>query len=81
MTIIFVHGCFWHIHENCPDFVMPKSNLAYWKPKLIRNSERNKMNTATLCDSGWKVIVVWECELKKALRNERLEKLYEEIIY
>lgn len=80
-TIIFVHGCFWHIHENCPDFVMPKSNLEYWKPKLIRNSERDKMNTAALRDSGWKVIVVWECELKKAVRNERLEKLYEEIIY
>jgi len=79
-TIVFVHGCFWHLHENCPDSVMPKSNLDYWKPKLIKNSERDKANISTLRENGWKVIVVWECELKKDLREERLVKLYKEII-
>jgi DNA mismatch endonuclease (patch repair protein) len=78
-TIVFVHGCFWHMHENCPDFVMPKSNLDYWRPKLIKNFERDKVNEAALRDTGWKIIVVWECELKSAVRQTRLEKLYNEI--
>ena len=68
------------MHENCPDFVMPKSNLDYWKPKLLKNFERDKVNKSVLTDSGWRVIVVWECELKPAVRNERLIRLYEEII-
>jgi len=79
-TIIFVHGCFWHLHENCPDFVMPKSNLEYWQPKLLKNQERDKLNMSALRDSGWRVIVVWECELKVAVRSERLNKLYQDII-
>ena len=79
-TIVFVHGCFWHVHENCPDFVMPKSNLEYWKPKLLKNKERDEFNITALRDDGWRVIVVWECELKTAVKNGRLERLYGEII-
>ena len=79
-TIVFVQGCFWHAHKGCPDFVMPKSNLEYWKPKLLRNKLRDEHNITVLRDNGWRVIVVWECELKPAIRNERLDRLYREIV-
>ena len=79
-TAVFVNGCFWHSHEGCPGFVMPKSKLRYWKPKLKRNKERDAEHIAEIKAIGWNVITIWECELKKAVRNERLEKLYKEII-
>lgn len=78
-TAVFVNGCFWHSHSGCPGFVMPKSNLEYWKPKLERNRQRDAENIDVLQKNGWRVIVVWECELKKPLRDERLAKLYNEI--
>lgn len=78
-TVIFVHGCFWHMHEGCPDFVWPKSNSSYWKPKIERNHLRDKENIAKLQHLGWHVIVVWECELKKPVRNETLDKLVNQI--
>lgn len=62
-TIIFVNGCFWHMH-NCGDFVWPKSNKEYWQTKLEKNRKRDEANIKALQDSGWYVIVVWECELK-----------------
>ena len=78
-TVIFIHGCFWHIHEGCPDFVWPKSNPNYWKPKLLGNKQRDEFHISALKDSGWKVIIIWECELKTPVRDERLGRLYEEI--
>lgn len=77
-TVIFVNGCFWHKHD-CSRFVWPSSNQDYWKPKILRNVERDQKNAAELSDMGWKVITVWECELKKAKRNERLDMLATEI--
>lgn len=77
-AVIFVNGCFWHKHD-CPRFVWPSSNQDYWKPKILRNVERDQKNTEELKSSGWKVITVWECELKKALRDERLDLLVAEI--
>ena len=66
-TVIFVHGCFWHLHENCRDGRLPKSKLEYWEPKLNRNVERDNIHQNALLSLGWKVIVVWECEIKKNL--------------
>lgn len=77
-TVIFVNGCFWHKH-NCPRFVWPSSNVEYWRPKILRNVERDQTSTALLCDMGWNVIVVWECELKKKVREDRLLNLILEI--
>lgn len=77
-TVIFVNGCFWHKHD-CPRFVWPASNKDYWEPKILRNVERDKKNTELLIANGWKVIVVWECELKKAFKEERLAHLCTEI--
>lgn len=79
-TIIFVHGCFWHLHEGCKYGVMPKSNVDFWKKKLYGNKERDKRNKKELEELGWKVIVVWECELKKDKCEQTLEKLYSSII-
>ena len=64
--VIFVHGCFWHQHPDpkCLDGRAPKSNLTYWKPKLERNLERDRQHTRALRDSGWKTLIVWECETR-----------------
>ncbi len=78
-TIVFVNSCFWHSHEGCPGFIMPKSKLDYWHPKLEGNKRRDAEHIAKLQADGWRVITVWECELKKAFRDERLNKLYDEI--
>ncbi len=61
--VIFVHGCFWHAH-NCGHGRMPESRQEYWIPKLIGNKERDQANVAKLKATGWKVLTVWECEIK-----------------
>lgn len=80
-TIIFINGCFWHMHEGCPKFVLPKSNTDYWLPKLMHNKQRDIQNVQLLESKGWTVIIVWECELKKSVMDQRLYRLYEEITY
>ena len=77
-TVIFVNGCFWHKH-NCDRFVWPSSNIEYWIPKINRNVERDEENYKKLTDIGWRVLVIWECELKKNVREERLEQLIKAI--
>lgn len=77
-TVIFVNGCFWHKHD-CPRFVWPSSNTEYWIPKIQKNVDRDKENYQVLKDLNWKVLVVWECELKKSVREERLTRLCQEI--
>ena len=69
-----MNGCFWHKHD-CPRFVWPSSNEEYWRPKILKNVERDQANIILLRNTGWNVVVVWECELKKKVREERLEKL------
>ena len=64
-TAIFVNGCFWHGHEDCTKFVVPKSNTEFWISKIERNRERDTENYKSLHDAGWYVIVIWECQLKK----------------
>ncbi len=74
-TVIFVNGCFWHMHD-CKEFVLPKSNLEYWLPKLERNKQRDKENVEKLQSFGWNVIVVWECKLKdKNFLHTLIEKI------
>lgn len=78
-TVIFVNGCFWHAHEGCRYFVWPKNNGDFWKAKILGNVERDKKTYSQLEEMGWKVLVIWECELKKAMRDERLSSLASEI--
>jgi DNA mismatch endonuclease (patch repair protein) len=63
--VIFVHGCFWHGHERegCLDSRVPKSNTGYWSPKLAGNKARDVRSLAALEGQGWKVMVIWECEV------------------
>lgn len=65
-AVIFVHGCFWHQHSdpNCSYAHVPKSNTSYWKPKLERNQARDLENEAALIALGWRVLVIWECQIK-----------------
>lgn len=79
-TVVFVNGCFWHGHENCKYFVMPKSNTDYWDEKIRRNVERDVSTYKKLSELGWNIIIVWECELKKGKRENTLEYLYYNIL-
>ena len=77
-TIIFVNGCFWHMH-GCSRSRLPRSNEEYWNPKIERNIKRDAENKQKLEVAGWNVIIVWECELKKRTSVERLSRLCNEI--
>lgn len=68
-TAIFVNGCFWHGHEGCSKFVMPKSNIDFWRNKIENNRKRDQQNYQLLVEAGWQIVVVWECDLTK----EKLE--------
>lgn len=63
-AVVFVHGCFWHRHAGCPLARLPKSRMDFWRPKLEGNRERDVRNVAALESEGWRVLTVWECELK-----------------
>lgn len=78
-TVIFINGCFWHVHKNCKSFVYPKSNQTYWKDKLKKNQERDQKNNLLLRRQGWKVLIVWECELKPNMREITLSQLCSDI--
>ena len=79
-TVVFVNGCFWHMHEGCKGCTIPKSNVEFWTAKLNRNKDRDARQHAELEAMGWHVIVVWECELRKAEREARLDRLYSQIV-
>jgi len=67
--VIFIHGCFWHRHQQCSLARLPKSRLDYWLPKLDGNLKRDALNYERLKNKGWGVMVIWECELYD---NERI---------
>ena len=63
--VLFVHGCFWHRHENCPVATIPKTNTEYWSKKFRDNIKRDRENRKKLEESGWRVLIIWECETRK----------------
>ena len=71
-TVIFVHGCFWHGHENCGGFRPPKSRAAWWEAKIRGNKARDLRNENDLLCQGWHVVTVWECALKSATARDWL---------
>lgn len=75
--IIFVHGCFWHLHEGCANCRIPKSRIAFWTSKLHGNRLRDEKNLADLLLTGWDVLTVWECELadRRAVQQKLCEFL------
>ena len=74
-TVIFVNGCFWHGHNGCKYYVVPKTNTEFWLNKINKNIERDELKIKQLEQLGWKSIVVWECELKKANLNSTIDHL------
>ena len=70
-TVIFVHGCFWHRHLGCKRASTPSSNTMYWQRKFERNMARDEQNKAYLISDGWRVLVIWECELKDVAGLQR----------
>lgn len=74
-TVIFVNGCFWHGHEGCKYFVMPKSRTDFWQAKIRRNQARDKEEQHLLANMGWHCIIVWECQLKPKVREQTLLSL------
>ena len=75
-TVIFVHGCFWHRHKGCSNATMPSTNQDFWKEKFSQNVKRDKREQLKLKRLGWKVIVIWECELKEiSFLETRLKKI------
>lgn len=65
-TVVFVHGCFWHRHEGCRYTTTPKTRLAFWQAKFDANVARDHRNRVALEEMGWRVLVMWECELRNA---------------
>lgn len=74
-TVIFVHGCFWHGHESCKYFKIPQTRTEWWVNKINGNIAVDQRTTLALENTGWKVIVLWECELKPKTIAETLQKL------
>lgn len=63
-TIIFVHGCFWHRHENCKYASSPSTNYDFWQNKFLNTAKRDKIEQQKLKNAGWNIIIIWECEIK-----------------
>lgn len=78
-TVVFVHGCFWHRHEGCRYFVVPKTRTDFWLNKIGRNVTNDERQQAELSAAGWNVLTVWECELKPAVRDHTLSQLFSTI--
>lgn len=74
--VIFVHGCFWHRHEKCALARMPKSRLDFWEPKLTANKERDARNRKLLAKEGWKVLTIWECDIRNMEQLKRTIKRF-----
>ena len=79
-TVIFVHGCFWHGHKDCKYYTIPKTNTEFWMAKVARNQERDQEVWRKLEAKGWSVIIVWECQLKKANLDETIDRVASEIV-
>lgn len=78
-TVVFVNGCFWHAHQGCKWFVPPKSNSEFWQNKFSYNLARDERNYQKLRELGWRVLIVWECEIRHGNASERLAQLECEI--
>jgi DNA mismatch endonuclease (patch repair protein) len=74
-TVVFVNGCFWHQHSKCKRATLPKSRIAFWRRKMRQNVSRDRANYSRLAGMGWKVVIVWECEIGRPGTIERAMKV------
>lgn len=79
-TAVFVNGCFWHGHKGCKYSHLPSTNLEYWEKKIANNLERDERKKQELEGLGYRVLTVWQCQLKTTVKDCNLEKLYDEIV-
>jgi DNA mismatch endonuclease (patch repair protein) len=79
-TVIFIHGCFWHGHEGCKYYVVPKTRTEWWLNKIQSNTTNDTKVEIALKADGWKIIIVWGCELKKDSLKNTLTRLLSEIV-
>jgi len=79
-TVVFVNGCFWHGHRGCKYSHLPSTNLEYWEKKIADNLERDERKKRELEELGYRVLTVWQCQLKTKVRESSLNSLYENII-
>ena len=79
-TVVFINGCFWHGHQDCRYYTVPKTNTDFWVAKVARNKERDQEVWRKLEAKGWYVIIVWECQLKKGRIDETVERVAAEIV-
>lgn len=78
-TVIFVHGCFWHGHEGCKYYVIPKTRTEWWLNKINRNKQLDSENIIKLKANGWKIITIFECELKNGKTEKTLNNIIEQL--
>lgn len=78
-TVLMVHGCFWHQHQKCSRATIPRTNRRYWRAKLVGNTKRDKLNASRLRRLGWRVFVVWECQLSPSRVLRTVERLSQRI--
>jgi len=74
-TVIFIHGCFWHGHEGCRYYVVPKTRSEWWLNKITSNKIKDSRDILSLKEEGWKILTIWECELKPRTREATLSIL------
>lgn len=74
-TVIFIHGCFWHGHEGCRHYVIPKTRSEWWLNKITSNKIKDSSNNHSLKNDGWKILTIWECDLKPKIRESTLSTL------
>ena len=79
-SVVFVHGCFWHGHKGCPTSHVPETNTDFWTAKIARNQERDQDVWRKLEAKGWSVVIVWECQLKKANLEGTINRVAGEIV-
>ena len=80
-TVIFVNGCYWHGHEGCKYFVMPKTNVEFWGNKIKYNQRRDTENHKKLKEMGWNVIIIWECEIRHYDKQLCLNNLINKLLH
>lgn len=78
-TVIFINGCFWHGHSDCKFAALPKTNREFWTAKILGNIQRDKENYSQLSVSGWRVIEIWQCQLKPKTKDRTLQNLIREL--
>lgn len=78
-TVIFVNGCFWHGHEGCKYFVVPKTRSEWWLQKINSNKLNDTKKVILLEELGWKLIIIWECQLKPGKIEQTLQELLQSL--